>query len=82
MLFGFAFEMAPKLGGVIGFELNLLLQDYVGKIGTALLLIFCFIVYIALRFKVGPQQIARLFVRTKNELQSELSEENAFFYFH
>ena len=76
MLFGFAFETAPKLGGVIGFELNILLQDYVGKIGTALLLLFCFIVYIALRFKVGPQQIARLFVRTKNELKSELSEED------
>ncbi len=73
MLFGFAFDMAPKLGGVIGYELNLLLQDYVGKIGTALLLVFCFIVYIALRFKVGPQQIARLFVRTKNEFKSELS---------
>ena len=72
MVFGFAFNMAPKLGGVIGYELNLLLRDYVGKIGTALLLLFCFIVYIALRFKVGPQQIASLFVRTKKELQSEL----------
>ena len=76
MLFGFGFDMAPKLGGVIGYELNVFLQDYVGKIGTALLLIFCFIVYIALRFKVGPQQIARLFVRTKNEFQSEMSVEN------
>ena len=76
MLFGFAFHTAPKLGGVIGYELNLVLQDYVGKIGTALLLVFCFIVYIALRFKVGPQQIARLFVRTKNELKSELSAED------
>jgi DNA segregation ATPase FtsK/SpoIIIE, S-DNA-T family len=72
MLFGFAFDMAPKLGGVIGYELNLLLQDYIGKIGTALLLIFYFIVYIALRFKVGTQQIAHLFVRTKKELQSRL----------
>jgi len=76
MLFGFTFHTAPKLGGVIGYELNLLLQDYVGKIGTALLLVFCFIVYIALRFKVGPQHIARLFVRTKNEIQSEMSDEN------
>ena len=75
MVFGFAFDMAPKLGGVIGYELNLLLRDYVGKIGTALLLLFCFIVYIAIRFKVGPQQIASLFVRTKKELQSELSGE-------
>ena len=31
--------------------------------------------YIAIRFKVGPQQIASLFVRTKKELQSELSGE-------
>ena len=76
MLFGFAFETAPKLGGVIGYELNILLQDYIGKIGTALLLVFCFIVYIALRFKVGPQHIARLFVRTKHELKSEMSDEN------
>ena len=76
VLFGFAFHTAPKLGGVIGYELNILFQDYTGKIGTALLLVFCFIVYIALRFKVGPQQIARLFVRTKNELKSELSTEN------
>ena len=75
IVFGFVFNMAPKLGGVIGYELNLLLRDYVGKIGTALLLLFCFIVYIALRFKVGPQQIASLFVRTKKELQSELSGE-------
>ena len=75
MVFGFAFHSAPKLGGAIGFELNIVLQDYVGKIGTALLLVFCFIVYIALRFKVGPQQIARLFIRTKNELKSELNED-------
>ncbi|MDC1539668.1 DNA translocase FtsK [Flavobacteriaceae bacterium] len=76
MVFGFVFHTAPKLGGTIGFELNILLQDYVGKIGTALLLVFCFIVYIALRFKVGPQHIARLFIRTKNELKSELSEDH------
>ncbi|MDG1385081.1 MAG: DNA translocase FtsK 4TM domain-containing protein [Flavobacteriaceae bacterium] len=76
LVFGFAFETAPKLGGTIGFELNILLQDYVGKIGTALLLVFGFIVYIALRFKIGPQHIARLFTRTKNELKSELSEDS------
>jgi len=76
MVFGFVFHTAPKLGGTIGFELNILLQDYVGKIGTALLLVFCFIVYVAIRFKVGPQHIARLFIRTKNELKSELSEDH------
>jgi len=76
MVFGFVFHTAPKLGGTIGFELNILLQDYVGKIGTALMLVFCFIVYVAIRFKVGPQHIARLFIRTKNELKYELSEDH------
>ena len=72
MVFGFAFHSAPKLGGAIGFELNIVLQDYVGKIGTALLLVFCFIVYIALRFKVGPQQIARLLYAPKTSLNLSL----------
>ena len=75
IVFGFAFHSAPKLGGTIGYELNLLLQDYIGKIGTALVLVFCFISYLAIRFKIGPQQIARLFVRTKNEFKTEFSED-------
>ncbi len=49
--FGFAFQKLPNLGGSIGYQLNLFLQDYIGKIGTALLLLFSFICYIAIRFK-------------------------------
>ena len=77
ILFGFAFHSAPKLGGSIGYELNILLQDYIGKIGTALLLVFGFITYIALRFKVTPKQIGNLFVRTKNEIKSDFSDDEA-----
>ena len=77
ILFGFAFHSAPKLGGSIGHELNILLQDYIGKIGTALLLVFGFITYIALRFKVTPKQIGNLFVRTKNEIKSDFSDDEA-----
>jgi hypothetical protein len=36
----------PELGGTIGYELNLLLQDYIGKTGTLLILIFGLIIYI------------------------------------
>jgi len=77
ILFGFVFHSAPKLGGSIGYELNILFQDYIGKIGTALLLVFGFITYIAMRFKVTPQQIGNLFVRTKNEIKSEFSDEKS-----
>ena len=77
ILFGFIFNSAPNLGGTIGFELNIFFQDYIGKIGTALFLVFVFISYIALRFKVTPKQIGSLFIRTKKEIKSEFSESNS-----
>ena len=77
VLFGFIFSSAPNLGGTIGYELNIFIQDYIGKIGTAFLLIFIFITYIAIRFKVTPKQIGSLFIRTKNEIKSEFSDYNS-----
>jgi S-DNA-T family DNA segregation ATPase FtsK/SpoIIIE len=77
VLFGFIFSSAPNLGGTIGYELNIFIQDYIGKIGTAFLLIFVFITYIAIRFKVTPKQIGSLFIRTKNEIKSEFLDDNS-----
>ena len=77
VLFGFIFSSAPNLGGTIGYELNIFIQDYIGKIGTAFLLIFVFITYIAIRFKVTPKQIGSLFTRTKNEIKSEFLNDNS-----
>ena len=77
VLFGFIFSSAPNLGGTIGYELNIFIQDYIGKIGTAFLLIFVFITYIAIRFKVTPKQIGSLFIRTKNEIKSEFLNDNS-----
>lgn len=75
ILLGFAFPKTPLLGGTIGYEINLYLQDYIGRIGIALLLAFCFITYLAVRFKVTPQQIGSFFKRTKNELKEELKSD-------
>jgi S-DNA-T family DNA segregation ATPase FtsK/SpoIIIE len=77
ILFGFIFSSAPNLGGTIGYELNIFIQDYIGKIGTAFLLIFAFITYLAIRFKVTPKQIGSLFIRTKNEIKSEFLDDNS-----
>ena len=34
MTLGYVFKSLPNLGGTIGYQLNLFLQDYIGKIGT------------------------------------------------
>ena len=52
--FGFIFKSYPNLGGTIGYELNLFFQDYIGKIGTAALLLLGVIAYLGIRLKVSP----------------------------
>jgi S-DNA-T family DNA segregation ATPase FtsK/SpoIIIE len=39
ILFGFFATSLPELGGTVGYELNLFLQDYIGKTGTLLVLL-------------------------------------------
>ncbi len=46
---GFFAKDLPLLGGIVGFEMNDFLQDYTGKIGVFLLLLFG-IIFIAVRF--------------------------------
>jgi S-DNA-T family DNA segregation ATPase FtsK/SpoIIIE len=72
VLFGFFATSAPELGGTIGYELNLFLQDYIGKTGTLLALLFGLIVYLIFKIKVSPEKIQSYFDSTKNEIKSEL----------
>ena len=69
VLFGFFATALPELGGTIGYELNLLLQDYIGKTGTLLILIFGLIIYIIFKIKLSPERIQSLFDSTKKEIQ-------------
>jgi len=74
VLFGFAASKTPILGGTIGFELNDFLQDYIGKVGTILLLLLCLIAYLAIRFKLTPQHFGKLFSSAKSEIKSEFKK--------
>lgn len=56
----FAMEQ-PLLGGIIGFEMNDFLQDYTGKIGVLLLLLFGLIVILVRLFRFSPEGIAQFF---------------------
>ncbi|MBW1656696.1 FtsK/SpoIIIE family DNA translocase [Flavobacterium quisquiliarum] len=72
ILFGFFATSAPELGGTIGYELNLFLQDYIGKTGTLLTLLFGLIVYLIFKIKISPEKIQSYFDSTKKEFKSEL----------
>ncbi|WP_282032652.1 FtsK/SpoIIIE family DNA translocase [Winogradskyella eximia] len=77
ILFGFFTHKYDLLGGTIGFEMNQFFQDYIGKIGTILLLAFGLIAYLAIRFKVTGEGIAASFNRAKSSIKEDLkSEEN------
>ena len=77
IFFGFFAHQYGALGGTIGFEMNSFLQDYMGKIGTTLLLLFGLIVYLAIRFKLTGHHIVDLFRRAKKNISSDFkSEEN------
>jgi S-DNA-T family DNA segregation ATPase FtsK/SpoIIIE len=73
ILLGFFGNKNDILGGTFGFEINSFLQDYIGKTGTILLLIFGFITYLAIRFKVTFESIANALKSAKKDIKDDLS---------
>jgi S-DNA-T family DNA segregation ATPase FtsK/SpoIIIE len=73
VLFGFFATSVPELGGVIGYELNLFIQDYIGKTGTLLVLVFGLIVYLIFKIQVSPDRVQSFFERTKKEIQQDMA---------
>ncbi|QCX38025.1 DNA translocase FtsK [Aureibaculum algae] len=54
---GFFFPKKALLSGVIGFELNDYLIDFIGKIGIFLILLFTALAYVISKFKVTPESL-------------------------
>lgn len=71
VFFGFFTHGESLWSGVVGYELNDLLQDYIGLIGTILLLTFLAIVYLVVRLKMTPEKVATVFQSTKKQVTSE-----------
>ena len=76
--FGFLHEKFALISGIIGFEINLYLQDFVGKTGLTILLVFFFIAYIVAKYKVNLDNfIARIRQkRNKKEALFGTNQEN------
>jgi len=73
ILFGFFANTLPELGGTIGYEMNLFSQDYIGRIGTLLVLILGITIYLIFKIKISPETVKSFFERNKKELSEDLA---------
>ncbi len=73
ILFGFFANSIPELGGTIGYEMNLFFQDYIGKTGTLLVLIFGVLIYLIFKIKLSPDTIKSFFERNHKEMNADLA---------
>ena len=73
ILFGFFATSLPELGGTIGYEMNLFSQDYIGKIGTLLVLIFGILIYLIFKIKMSPDAIKSFFEKKKKEISDDIN---------
>ncbi|AXT60109.1 DNA translocase FtsK [Aquimarina sp. AD10] len=68
VILGFVEKESGLLAGVIGYETNDFLQDYVGFIGTVLVLAFFAIVYIVVRLRYTPEKLTASLKTTQKEI--------------
>ncbi|OYQ46892.1 DNA translocase FtsK [Flavobacterium aurantiibacter] len=68
---GFFANFLPELGGMVGYELNDLLQDFAGKAGTALILVLGLIIYLIFKVKISPDFVKTFFEKPEKPEPSE-----------
>lgn len=68
---GFFATTKPLLGGIVGYEMNDFLQDYAGKIGVLLLLLFGLIFILVRLFHFTPEDFIHYFKAKKESISSE-----------
>ena len=71
MALGFFAVEQPLLGGRVGFEMNDFLQDYTGKIGVLLLLVFTLIEILLRFFNFTPEGIGQFLRERRSHLKKE-----------
>jgi DNA segregation ATPase FtsK/SpoIIIE, S-DNA-T family len=77
MVFGFFATSLPQLGGTIGYEMNLFFQDFIGKIGTVLVLMAGLVIYLLFKIKMSPEAVKTFFEKKKKEISDDINEMKA-----
>ncbi len=70
--FGFFATSLPELGGTIGFEMNQFIQDYIGKIGTLLGIVFAVVIYFIFKIKISPEAIKSFFEKKHQDIKEDI----------
>ncbi len=76
IFFGFFASINQLYSGVIGYEINNILQDYLGLIGAILVMVFLLIVYLVVRLQITPEKVGELFKRTKKDIKDDFVSED------
>jgi S-DNA-T family DNA segregation ATPase FtsK/SpoIIIE len=66
IFFGFFTDSSPILPGIVGYEVNIYLVQFLGKTGLFLTLLFLFISYLVIRFKLTPEVVFSSFKKSKS----------------
>ncbi|WP_372770282.1 DNA translocase FtsK [Lutibacter sp.] len=69
---GFLLPNNSILAGVVGFELNNYLQQFLGKTGLFLSLLFLLVSYLVIRFKLTPEMVKSRLIKVKDATQIEV----------
>ena len=72
ILSGYLKNYFPVQSGLVGFEVNLFLESYIGRTGILLILIFSFIISIAILFNVTPSGTLDLISNLFNSKESDV----------
>ena len=72
--FGFFATTIPELGGTIGYEINQFIQDYIGKTGTLLGIVFAIVIYLIFKIKISPDAIKTFFEKKHKDIKDNLNE--------
>ncbi len=77
VFFGFFGEKTTIFSGIIGYESNDLMQDYLGLVGAILVMVFILIVYLVVRLKLTPEMAIDAFNNSKKQIESEFVSKEA-----
>jgi DNA segregation ATPase FtsK/SpoIIIE, S-DNA-T family len=76
IILGFFWEYLPQLGGTVGYEMNLYIQDYIGKTGTLLVLLFGIVIFLVFKIKLSPDSLTKVFEKPQAELNEDMAAAN------
>ena len=67
---GFFYKTNPLLGGIVGYEINSIIVDFIGNIGLIILLSFFILCFIVIELNWNPNKLKKIFLKTSYETKN------------